>query len=324
MYYRDLGKTGVRVSEVGMGCNRLGEAGQPDEHWIHLARRAADLGVTLFDSSESYNWGRSEEMLGRAFGGRAGGAREDVLIATKMSRVRETDGADKVRPKDFSAARMVDTVEGSLRRLQRECIDVYQLHSPSREDMERYDWAEGMAALKRQGKIRVGGVAVNNAADGVWLMQQGLAEGGGLVEVLQITYNLFETEAERELLDLARERGVGLMCRMPLARGILTGKFHAGQDVAEGHRARLDGQHAERIAMAGRLRALGAAYEGGLTRLALHWSLTPPAVSAIIPGARTVEQLEENVRASNGCVISPGLRGEIERIRAGWQVYRAL
>jgi myo-inositol catabolism protein IolS len=230
-----------------------------------------------------------------------------------MSRVRETDG------KDFSAARMADTVEGSLRKLQRECIDIYQLHSPSREDMERYDWAEGMATLKRQGKIRIGGVAVNSAADGVWLMRQGLAEGGGLVEVLQITYNLFETEVERELLDLARERGVGLMCRMPLARGILTGKFQAGQQVAKGHRAHLDDQHAERIAMVERLRALGAAYEGGLARLALHWSLTPPAISAIIPGARTVEQLEENVRASNGCAISPGLRGEIERICAGWQ-----
>jgi len=313
VYYRDLGKTGIRVSEVGMGCNRLGEAGQPDEHWIRLVRHAADLGVNLYDSSESYNWGRSEEMLGRAFGDGAGGTRDDVLIATKMSRVRETNG------KDFSAARMVGTVEGSLRNLQRERIDIYQLHSPSREDMERYDWAEGMAALKRQGKIRVGGVAVNSAADGVWLMQQGLAGGGGLVEVLQITYNLFEAEVERELLDLARERGVGLMCRMPLARGILTGKYRAGREVAEGHRARLDGQHAERIAMAERLRVLGAAYEGGLTRLALHWSLTPPAISAIIPGARTVEQLEENVRASNGCAVSPGLRGEIERIRAGWQ-----
>jgi aryl-alcohol dehydrogenase-like predicted oxidoreductase len=312
VYYRDLGQTGIRVSEVGMGCNRLGETGRPDEHWIRLVRHAADLGVTLFDSSESYNWGRSEDMLGRAFGGHVGGARDDVLIATKMSRVRETNG------RDFSAARMVDTVEGSLRKLRRECIDIYQLHSPSRADMERYDWAAGMAALKRQGKIRVGGVAVNSAADGAWLIQQGLAEGGGLVEVLQITYNLFETEVERELLDLARGRGVGLMCRMPLARGILTGKFQAGREVAEGHRARLDGQHGERIAMAEALRALGAAYGGGLTRLALQWSLTPPAISAIIPGARTVEQLEENVRASNGCAVSPGLRGEIERIRAGW------
>jgi myo-inositol catabolism protein IolS len=161
-------------------------------------------------------------------------------------------------------------------------------------------------------------VAVNSAADGVWLIEQGLAGGGAVVEVLQITYNLFETEAERELLALAQAHGVGLLCRMPMARGILTGKFCAGEEIAEGHRARLDGGHGERIAQAEDLRPLGDAYEGGMTRLALHWSLTPPAISAIIPGARTVEQIEENVRASNGCVLSPGLRAEIDRIRAGW------
>ncbi len=233
-----------------MGCNRLGEDGQPDEHWVRLVRHAADLGVNIFDTSESYNWGHSEEMLGLALGDHTAGARDDVLVATKMSRVRKTNA------KDFSAARMMDTVEGSLRRLRRECIDLYQLHSPSREDMERYDWAEGLARLKRQGKIRHGGVAVNSAADGMWLIKQGLATGGGLVEVMQITYNLFETEVEDELLDLARERGVGLLCRMPLARGILTGKFKPGEEVPDGHRARLDGQHRDRVALAEGLRAL--------------------------------------------------------------------
>jgi aryl-alcohol dehydrogenase-like predicted oxidoreductase len=307
MYYRELGATGIRVSEVGMGCNRLGEGGQPDEHWVRLVRHAADLGVNLYDTSESYNWGRSEDVLGKALGARA-----DVYVATKMSRVRETNA------KDFSAARMMDTVEGSLRNLRRECIDLYQLHSPSREDMERDDWAEGLARLKRQGKIRHGGVAVNSAADGMWLIEQGLAEGGGLVEFMQITYNLFEIEVEDELLALARERAVGLLCRMPLARGILTGKFQPGEEVPDGHRARLDGEHGDRLALAEDLRALGAAYEGGMTRLALHFSLAAPAISAIIPGARTIDQLEENVSASNGSIISPGLRGEIDRIRAGW------
>ena len=307
MYYRDLGNTGIRVSEVGMGCNRLGEPGQQDEHWVAVVLRAVDLGVNIFDSSESYNWGRSEEILGRAVG-----ARDDVIVATKMSRVRETGASD------FSMARMVDTVEGSLRKLRREAIDLYQLHSPNRQDMERDDWAEGLVTLKRQGKIRHGGVAVNSAADGIWLIEQGLAEGGRLVEVMQLTYNLFDTEVEDELLALAQTHGVGLLCRLPMARGILTGKFQPGQEVAEGHRARLDGRRGDRIAQAEDLRALGTAYEGGMTRMALHWSLSPPAISAIIPGARTVEQIEENVRASNGCVISPSLRAEIERIRAGW------
>ena len=306
MIYRSLGKTGARVSEVGMGCNRLGEAGPPDEHWIELVRRAVDLGVNVFDSSESYNWGRSEEMLGRAIGGR-----DDVLLATKISRVREGG-------RDFSAKRVLARAEISLRNLRRSYVDIYQLHSPSRADLEQFDWAEGLAQLKRQGKIRFGAVALSTHDDGCWLIEQGLAGVGKVVEVFQCTYNLYEAEAQKQLFPLAKAHGVGLLCRMPLARGILTGKFHADQEVEEGHRARLDGRHAERIQQAEALRPLGAKYEGGMARLALHYSLAPDAVSAIIPGARTVAQLEENVRASGAPGLSAELRAELERLQEGW------
>jgi aryl-alcohol dehydrogenase-like predicted oxidoreductase len=302
MLYRPLGATGATVSEVSMGCNRLGEGDLPDRHWVDLVRRAVDLGVNLFDTSESYGWGRSEELLGQALGNRAG-----VLIATKMSRVRDTDA------KDFSAARMVLTVEQSLQRLRRDCIDVYQLHSPGRADLERFDWAEGMASLASQGKIRWRAVAVNRADDGIWLIQQ------GLVDVLQVTYNLFDTSAEAELFPLAQAHGVGILCRLPLAQGILTGKFRAGDAVPAGHRAHLAGsQMADRIAKAETLRPLAADYPGGLTRLAHHFSLTPPAVSAIIPGARTVAQLEENVAAANAIGLPPAIRAQLDTMRASW------
>jgi aryl-alcohol dehydrogenase-like predicted oxidoreductase len=302
MHYRPLGKTGVLVSEVGMGCNRLGQEYASVDHWVRLVQRAADLGVTVYDSAEAYGWGHSEEILGLALGNR-----DDVLIATKMCRVRDTD------ERDYSAVRMTETVEGSLRRLRRECIDIYQLHSPSRADLERFDWAEGMQRLKDQGKIRFAGVAVNGAADGVWLIEQ------GTVDVLQITYNLFVTEAEAALLPLASERGVGLLCRMPLARGVLTGKFRIGEAVPPGHRALLDGERVmENIRRAEALRAMAAQYEGGLTRMAHHFCLTPSAISAIIPGARTIEQLEENVAASNGIGLPAGARAQIEETRATW------
>lgn len=306
MIYRSLGKTGVRVSEIGMGCNRLGEAGPTDQHWIDLVRRAIDLGVNVFDSSESYNWGRSEEMLGRAVG-----ERDDVLVATKISRVREGG-------KDYSAKRMLERAEISLRNLRRSTIDIYQLHSPSRADLEQYDWAEGLTRLKQQGKIRIGAVALSAHDDGCWLIEQGLAGAGKVVEVFQCTYNLFEPEAAERLFPLAQEHGVGLLCRMPLARGILTGKFHAGQAVADGHRARLDGQREQRIRWAEDLRPLGAAYEGGMARLALHYSLALDAISALIPGARTVAQLEENVRASDGSGLSDKLIEELGRIQKAW------
>jgi aryl-alcohol dehydrogenase-like predicted oxidoreductase len=302
MHFRELGNTGVMVSEVGFGGNRLGESYAGDQHWVSLIRHAADLGVNLYDTSESYGWGRSEEMLGKALGNR-----DDVLIASKMGRIRETDEPE------FSAARMATTVEASLKRLQRDVIDIYQLHSPSREAMERFDWAEGMATLKAAGKIRFAAVAVSSEADAIWLMEQ------DLVEVLQITYNIFHTRPEEGLFALAAERGTGLMCRMPMARGVLTGKFRPGDEVDPGHRATLDGDRMwENVRRAEDLRALGEAYPGGMTRMALHFALTPAAVSAIIPGARSIEQLEENVAASNGKGLPAGVLERIAEARAGW------
>ncbi len=302
MHMRELGNTGVQVSEVGLGCNRLGESHASDAHWVQLVQRAADLGVTIFDTSESYGWGRSEQMLGRALGNR-----DDVLIATKMCRVRETG------EHEFSAERMVSQVEGSLRRLRRDRIDIYQLHSPSREALEHYDWAEGFARLKAQGKIRFSAVAVRDEADALWLLDQ------ALVEVLQITYNIFHTEPADSLFSAAMQKGVGLLCRMPLARGVLTGKFEAGQEVPDGHRALLDGdQMAAHIRQAEALRPLGETYQGGITRMALHFSLTPQAISAIIPGARTMAQLEENIAASNGQGLPEVLLRGISAVRARW------
>jgi aryl-alcohol dehydrogenase-like predicted oxidoreductase len=302
MHYRELGHTGVKVSEVGFGGNRLGESYAPDQHWVDLLRRAVHLGSNLFDTSESYGWGRSEEMLGKALGNR-----DDVLIASKMCRIRETG------EHEFSAARMVETVEASLKRLQRDAIDIYQLHSPSREAMEQYDWAEGMTRLKDAGKIRFAAVAVNTEADAIWLIEQ------DLVEVLQITYSILHTRPEEGLFALAAEYGVGLMCRMPLARGVLTGKFKIGEEADPGHRATLDGDRMwENVRRAEDLRALADVYPGGMTRMALHFALTPSAVSAIIPGARTVEQLEENVAASNGAGLPVEVREQIAAVLAGW------
>jgi aryl-alcohol dehydrogenase-like predicted oxidoreductase len=290
------------VSEVGLGCNRLGQDYAADEHWIALVRQAVDVGVTLFDTSEVYAAGRSEEMLGRALGNRA-----DVVIATKIGWDHESGAGE------FTAARMMTAVEDSLRRLQRDTIDVYQLHSPRRVHLERCDWVDGMVKLKAQGKIRVAAVAVDGLADGIWLMER------DLVEALQITYNIFNVEAEERLFALAEEKGVGLLCRMPLARGVLTGKFHPGQAVSDDHRATLDGERMwENVRRAESLRPLAATYEGGMTRLAHHFSLTPRAISAIIPGARTPDQLEENVAASNGVGLAETVRAEIERVRATW------
>jgi len=298
MHYRKLGTTDVMISEVGMGCNRLGESHQPDKHWIALVQRAKDLGVNLFDTSERYGKGRSEEILGNAFGDDGG-----IYIATKMSRFR------KAAANRFSVAEMIESAESSLKRLNRECIDIYQLHSPKREVLEHSDWVAGMEKLKEQGKIRFRAIAVRSIADAIWLIEQ------GWVDVLQITYNIFETEAAESLFTLAESNGIGLLCRMPLARGVLTGKFRPGQKISDEYRAYLDRDRVPaRINQVESLRPIGKSYEGGLTRMALHYCLAPRAVLAVIPGARTIAQVEENVAASNGVGISPDLKSQIDMI----------
>ena len=303
MHYRELGKSGVKVSEVGLGGNRLGQEYASDKFWRDLILQALEQGVTVFDTAEAYGWGRSEEMLGLALGNR-----DDVVIATKMCRIQETG------KQEYSAKRMMETAEGSLRRLRRDVIDIYQLHSPKRENMEKYDWAEGMAQLKDQGKIRLSAVAVNNVADGIWLIER------DLVDVLQITYNIFDIDVENVLFPLAEQKGVGLLCRMPLARGVLTGKFNLGQHVPDGHRALLDGDRMwDNVRKADALRQIAKDYDGGMTRMALHFSLTPSAITAIIPGARTQAQISENVSASNGVGLPPDIKQEIMEIRAEWQ-----
>lgn len=302
MHYRPLGKTGYTVSEISMGCNRLGEPNMPDRHWVDLVRRAVELGVNLFDTSESYGWGRSEEMLGQAIGNRG-----DILIATKVSRIRETNRHD------FSSQRIVERAESSLRRLHRDCIDIYQLHSPRLEEMKHFDWLEGMARLKEAGKIRLVGVSINDVASGEWLIEEGLAD------VLQVPYNMLEPEVGEGVFPLAKQHGVGIMVRMPMAQGILTGKFSPDEPVPEGHRAHLAGaQMPKLIRLAEDLKPLALDWGIPLGRIALQYAISPGAVSAAIPGARTPEQLMANVEASNGVGLTEEQLVRIASIQKRW------
>ncbi len=303
MHYRHLGKSDTQVSEISLGCNRLGEAHSPDSHWIDLVRRAADLGVNLFDTAESYGWGRSEEILGQALG-----KRNDILIASKVSRVQDSNA------KDYSAARIIQQAEASLRRLQRDCIEIYQLHSPSLADMKEFDWPDAMTKLKDQGKIRFAGVSINDVTSGKWLIENGLAE------VLQVDYSMVAPEDGNELFPLAEQHGVGILVRMPMARGILTGKFQPGVPVSKEYRASMLGDKIEGyVQQAAAYQQLADRHaNGSLGQYALRYAISPKAVTAAIPGARNLEQLTQNVAASNGVGLSPEELTEIAAIQAQW------
>jgi myo-inositol catabolism protein IolS len=306
MRYRTFGRTGLRVSTVSMGCNRLGDPGVDPAQWPPVVERALALGVNFFDTAGSYNQGRSEAVVGEITARHP----EPTYVSTKVGVPIETnDYANR----EFSAATILGDVDGQCRRLRRDTIDIYLLHSPSVEQLRRDDWAAAFERLKREGKIRWTGISTSDHASGVEAIRLG-------ADALQIEYDLLSPTAEDELLPLARDRGVGVMVRTPLARGLLTGKFPPGQPIPpeqQWRRPRGD-QLQLRLARVEQLRFLERPGQT-LAQAALRFVLAHPAVHCVVPGARTVEQLESNAAAADGELTAE----ELARVRALHAAWRA-
>jgi myo-inositol catabolism protein IolS len=306
LQYVTFGRTGLRVSTISMGCNRLGDPGVDPAQWPPIVERALACGITLFDTSTSYNHGRSEAILGDVLAGRGDG----IVVATKGGVSVDTN--DYYR-REFSGRTILAAAEGSLRRLRRDAIDLYMLHSPSVEQLERDDWSDAIARLKADGKIRFFGISTEDHASGIRAIELG-------ADFLQIEYDLLTPTAEDALLPLAARQNIGIMVRMPLARGLLSGKFASGQPIPpEQQWRRPQGdQLALRLARIDQLRFLER--EGQtLAQAAVRWILANPAVHCAIPGARTVEQIEQNAATADGAITS----AELDRVRALHSTWRA-
>lgn len=298
MEHRRLGKSGLTVSVVGLGCNNLGRKGaatQSQEGTDAVVHAALDAGVTLFDVADSYGMepGLSEQMLGRALGAR----RDDVVVATKFGmNLRGANGEDF----DARGSRryIVRAVEASLRRLGTDYIDLYQYHTPD----PRTPIDETLAALDdvvRAGKVRY--IGHSNMAG--W--QISAAEftariaGGTRFIASQNHYNLLDRRAELEVLPAANAYGLGVLPYFPLANGLLTGKYSSGQ-APEG--SRLGTSKPEVLANADleQLRAFGEfARARDLTELevAFSWLASRPTVGSVIAGATKPEQITQNAAA---------------------------
>src|SRR3954452_12096532 len=168
-----FGVTGFEVSRLSMGCNRLGDPGVDPAQWPPVVKQALERGVTFFDSSENYNEGRSESVLGDVISGHDG----PTVIATKGG---FSTGAGIVR--DFSAEAILQAGRGSLKRLKRDTIELYMLHSPSVADLEGQSWADAVKDLKAEGTIRSFGISTSNHASGIWALNHG-------ADFLQIHYD---------------------------------------------------------------------------------------------------------------------------------------
>lgn len=298
MHYRKLGKTDLKVSEIGFGAWAIGgpadAGGAPlgwgrtnDEDSLAAIRRARELGVTFFDTADSYGYGRSESLLGIVLSRR----REEAIIATKVGVVRDPDG--RLR-KDFSSQHISHAVDGSLRRLRTDYIDLYQLHNPTLAELKRDDLHEAMARLQEVGKIRYWGVSVTTPEEGIEIVNQGWGYA------LQVLYNVLNQAPATELFPLAKEKGYGIIARVPLASGLLSGKFRPDtafptDDVRQNFLTakRLE----EVIARVDEVKSIIGGTARSLAEGALRFVLADEAISTTIPGMRNVRQVEMNVGA---------------------------
>jgi aryl-alcohol dehydrogenase-like predicted oxidoreductase len=309
---RALGRSGLQVSVVGLGCMNFGMMNDQAQATA-IVHRAIDLGVNFFDTADVYgNRGTSEEYLGKALGAR----RADFIIASKFAGPMSTS-----QPWMQGGSRrwIMRAVEGSLRRLNTDYIDLYQMHRadpavPVEETLRALD------DLVRQGKVRYVGCsnyAAWQVADAAWTAR--LHHLSPFISA-QNRYSVLSRDLERELAPACQAHGLGVIPYFPLESGLLSGKYRPGQAFPADSRLHKWGQwaadafaSAERMDKVARLLALCGQHGHGLLDLAMGWLASRPFVSSIIAGVTSVQQLEQNVAAA-AWRGSPEVLAEIDRI----------
>lgn len=300
MHYRTLGRTGLSISEIGYGAwgiSNSGWLGASDEESTRALHTAVDLGLNFIDTALGYGEGHSERLIGRLLRERS----ETIHVATKIPPKNMRWPASAGTPVDegFPADHVVACTEASLRNLGLETIDVQQFHVWSDEWVGRGDWLEAVERLKRDGKIRFFGVSINDFEPDNALA---LIETG-VVDCVQVIYNIFEQSPQERLLPACLRHGVGVIVRVALDEGGLTGQIHADTVFPEGDfRANyFRGERKREVAQrAGAIvDALGIAPDA-LAETALRFVLSQPAVSTVIPGMRTVRNVQRNCAVGDG------------------------
>ncbi len=306
MRYRRLGKTDLQVSELGFGAwaiggNKHGHSYGPTDQGesLRAIRRAFELGCTFFDTADIYGHGLSEKLLQQALGAN----RQACVIATKVG----NDFYHGPFRKNFDPDYIRFALEKSLQRLQTDYIDLYQFHNPPLMMLERGEHYEILETLKAEGKIRYYGVSVHDAYEGM------MAIDTGKPDVIQVVYNLLRQDPREELLPFAAERDVGVIVREPLASGMLTGKYGPDAAFTEGDvRAEWPQEYlAFQAQLVDKLRFLATEGQRTLAQAALRFVLDEPSVSVVIPGAKTVAQVEENIAAGELGALSETERAAV-------------
>lgn len=297
---RTLGRTGWQVTEIGYGAWGIGGnqwRGHTEDDALAALRRALELGLNFIDTALAYNEGHSEQLIARTL--KETGAK--AYVATKIppkNRVWPAQpgvGIEEVFPYDYCIA----STETSLRNLGLETIDLQQFHVWNPEWVERDDWRRAIEDLKKAGKVRYFGISINDHQPASALT----AIDAGLIDTVQVIYNIFDQSPERELFPICQARNIGVLARVPLDEGALTGKitpetqFDPGEFRAWYFRGNRKREVFEKVnSLIADLRAAGS--EEPLAVTALRFCLSNPAVATVIPGMRQVRNVEQNLAVS--------------------------
>jgi aryl-alcohol dehydrogenase-like predicted oxidoreductase len=293
MDYRQLGRSGLTVSAIGLGCNNFGMRIDADASTA-VVQQALDAGITFFDTAEMYGGGKSEEFLGTALGKQ----REDVVIATKFG------GPQGPGPKQAPGGRrnVIRACEDSLRRLGTDYIDLYYLHYPdARTPIE--ETLEAMTDLVGQGKVRY--IANSNMAGWQIVEADHAATDRGLQRFVgaQVEWSLLNRKVEHEVVPACQKYGIGVVPYFPLASGLLTGKYRRGEDFPEGTRLAASPYFSsiatdENWSKVERLTAVAEERGHTILDLAESWLLAHDVVGSVLTGATKPEQVDANVAAA--------------------------
>lgn len=297
MNYRELGNTGMKISEVSFGTWAIGGSWgkTTDAESLSALDYAIDQGVNFFDTADVYGDGHSEKLLAKATKGKE----DDIYIATKFCRQGDIHAAET-----YSYEQVKAYCEASLRRLERDRIDLYQIHCPATQILEDGNVFHVLDRLQEEGKIRHYGVSVESVEEGLMCLKH------SNVKSLQVIFNLFRQKPAEELFEQARAQGVGIIVRLPLASGLLTGKFKQSDTFEEDdHRNFNNDGNAfnvgetfaglgfqKGVELAGQLKWI-ADGRGSMAEASLRWILDHPDVTTIIPGFKNTKQVRQNLQA---------------------------
>jgi aryl-alcohol dehydrogenase-like predicted oxidoreductase len=295
MQYKSLGRSGLKVSIVGLGCNNFGMRCNEEQTRL-VVQKALDMGITFFDTADIYGGGgTSEILLGKALGTR----RKDIVLATKFA----TPLGEGPLMQGGSRRYVFNACEASLQRLGTDYIDLYQMHFPD-QATPIAETLDALTDLVKQGKVRYIGCsnfAGWQLADAIWTSRM---EHFAKFITAQNQYNLLDRRIERELVPAANHYGVGILPYFPLASGLLTGKYKRGEAASEGTRLAVWGDRGRQALKQAdfdkieRLTHFAREQKHSLLELAMGWLASLPHVACVMAGATSPEQIELNCAAA--------------------------